>query len=80
MWSRLSKVDDIVIEGPPEAFDLAIGLRPIGPGVTVFDVELGQQGGADSVVRLRRYRGQVGSVAGVVKPEVVGGDPRRVSW
>ena len=33
-------VDDVVIEGTPEAFDLAVGLRPIGPGVAVFDAEL----------------------------------------
>src|SRR5688572_20808440 len=26
-------LDDIVIDGAPEAFDLAVGLRPVRPGV-----------------------------------------------
>ena len=37
-------VDDVVVQGSPEALDLAIGLRPIGPGIAMFDAELDQHG------------------------------------
>jgi hypothetical protein len=36
--------DEIVVEGAPEALDLAVGLRPIGPGVAVLDTEFEQHG------------------------------------
>ncbi len=34
----------VLVEGPPEAFDLTVGLGPIGPGVAVFDAKLEQHG------------------------------------
>ena len=37
-------VDDILVQGAPEALDLAVGLRPVGPGVAVLDAELEQHG------------------------------------
>lgn len=45
-------LDDVLIERAPEAFDLAVGLRPIGPGVAVFDAELEQHGLERMLVRL----------------------------
>src|SRR5829696_2130477 len=44
--------DDVLVEGSPEAFDFAIGLRPIGPGVAVFDAEFEQHGLERMLVRL----------------------------
>ena len=35
-------VDQVVVQGPPEPFHLPIGLRPIGPGIPMFDPQLQQ--------------------------------------
>jgi len=39
-----SALDDVFVEGPPKALDLAVGLRPVRPGVTVDDAEFEQHG------------------------------------
>ena len=35
-------LDEVVVEGSPEALDLAVGMRPIWPGVAMLDAELDQ--------------------------------------
>ena len=56
-------LDDVVIEGPPEALDLAVGLRPIGPGVAVFDAKLEQHGLEGMLVGLVAG-GELGAIVG----------------
>ena len=45
--------DQVVIERAPEAFDLAVGLGSVGPGVAVFEAEL-QQHALEGVLRRLR--------------------------
>jgi hypothetical protein len=35
-------IDQVLIEGAPEALDLAIGLRPIRPCIAMLDAKLDQ--------------------------------------
>ena len=35
-------IDNVVVEGPPQALDLAVGLWAIRPGIAVFDAKLEQ--------------------------------------
>ena len=56
-------LNDVVVEGAPETLDLAVGLWPIGPGVTVFDAEFEQHGLEGVLVRLVAG-GELGAVVG----------------
>ena len=56
-------LDDVLVERAPEALDLAIGLRPIGPGVAVFDAKLEQHGLERMLVGLGAG-GELGAVVG----------------
>jgi hypothetical protein len=42
IWARLLGLDDAVVEGTPEVFDLAVGLGPVGPGELRGDPGLGE--------------------------------------
>ena len=56
-------LDDVVVEGSPEAFDLAVGLWPIGPGVAVFDAKFEQHSLEGMLVRLVAGR-ELGAIVG----------------
>ncbi len=56
-------VDDVLVQGAPEAFDLAVGLRPIGPGVAVLDAEF-EQHGLEGVLLRVVAGGELGAVVG----------------
>jgi hypothetical protein len=56
-------LDEVLVEGAPEALDLAVGLWPIGPGVTVLDAEL-EQHGLEGVLLRVVSGGELGAVVG----------------
>jgi hypothetical protein len=56
-------LDHIIVQRSPEALDLAVGLRPIGPGVAMLDAEL-EQHGLEGVLFGFVAGGELGAVVG----------------